>query len=74
MGNLSLPPMKLIMSLNQDNTWNKIVTYISDGSVVSEELNLFLSPDDMDKEYFDAWETQMKAMPIFNIVEIERFI
>jgi len=36
-----LPPMKLTMSLNQDNTWNKIVTYISDGSIVSEELNLF---------------------------------
>jgi hypothetical protein len=74
MGNLSLPPMKLIMSLNQDNTWNKIVTYISDGSVVSEELNLFLSPDDMNKEYFDTWETQMKSLPLYNIVEVERFI
>lgn len=69
-----LPPMKLTMSLNQDNTWNKIVTYISDGSIISEELNLFLSPDDMNKEYFDAWEDQMKAIPILNIVEVERFL
>ena len=69
-----LPPMKLTMSLNQDNTWNKIVTYISDGSIVSEELNLFLSPNDMNKEYFDGWEAQMKAIPVFNIVEVERFL
>ena len=74
MGNPSLPPMKLTMSLNQDNTWNKIVTYISDGSVVFEELNLFLSPSDMNKEYFDQWETQVKAFPNVNIVEVERFI
>lgn len=66
--------MKLTMSLNQDNTWNKIVTYISDGSIVSEELNLYLAPSDMNKEYFDGWETQMKAIPVLNIVEVERFL
>jgi len=69
-----LPPMKLTMSLNQDNTWNKIVTYISDGSIVSEELNLFLSPNDMNKAYFDQWEAQVKAFPNVNIVEVERFL
>ena len=69
-----LPPMKLTMSLNQDNTWNKIVNYISDGSIVFEELNLFLSSSDMNKEYFDQWETQIKAFPNVNIVEVERFL
>jgi hypothetical protein len=69
-----LPPMKLTMSLNQDNTWNKIITYISDGSVISEELNLFLSPNDMNKEYFDGWESQVKSFPNVNIVEVERFL
>jgi predicted P-loop ATPase len=69
-----IPPMKLTMSLNQDNTWNKIVTYISDRSVLFEELNLFLSPSDMNKEYFDQWETQVRAFPNVNIIEVERFI
>ena len=58
-----ISPMKLIMSLNQDNTWNKIVTYISDGSILFEELNLFLSSSDINKEYFDQWEIQVKAFP-----------
>lgn len=66
--------MKLIFSLNQDNTWNKIITYTSDGSIFFEELNLFLSPNDMNKEYFDDWEIQIKSFPNVNIVEVERFI
>ena len=69
-----IPPMKLTMSLNQDDTWNKIVSYISDGSILFEELNLFLSSSDMNKEYFDEWEAQIKAFPNVNIVEVERFI
>ena len=69
-----IPTMKLIFSLNQDNTWNKIITYTSDGSIFFEELNLFLPPDDMNKEYFDDWEIQIKSFPNVNIVEVERFI
>jgi hypothetical protein len=26
------------------------------------------------KEYFDNWESQLKGLPVWNIVEVERFI
>jgi len=28
----------------------------------------------INKEYFDGWENQLKNIPTFNIVEVERFI
>jgi len=33
-----------------------------------------LLPEHINVEYFNDWETQMKMIPKFNIVEVERFI
>lgn len=69
--NIQIKPMKLIFQSN-GSTWDKIITDLN-GNIVFEQLGLILFPD-MGKEYFDEWEAQMKSMPWYNIVEVERFI
>jgi hypothetical protein len=71
-GNTEIKPMKLIMSRN-GNTWDKIITDLS-GNVVLEQKGLILSEENISKEYFDQWESQIKALSNVNIVEVERFI
>jgi hypothetical protein len=71
-GNTQIKPMKLIFSRDGD-TWGKTITDL-DGTVIYERLGLILFDYQINKEYFDAWETQMRAIPIWNIVEVERFI
>jgi hypothetical protein len=70
--NIQLKPMKLTISQDGD-TWNKIIVTL-DGTTILEQLGLKLFPEMINKEYFDGWETQLKNIPIFNIVEVERFI
>jgi hypothetical protein len=70
--NIQLKPMKLIISRNGD-TWNKIIVTL-DGTTILEQLGLKLFPEMINKEYFDEWENQLKNIPTFNIVEVERFI
>lgn len=70
--NIQLKPMKLIMSRNQD-TWDKVITDI-DGNIIFEQRGLKLFEENTHKEYFDGWEAQLKSMPWWNIVEVERFI
>ncbi len=64
--------MKLTFSRTED-TWNKIITDL-DGNVIYEQLGLKLFPEQINKEYFDNWESQMKKIPHWNIVQVERFI
>ena len=64
--------MKLIFSRDGD-TWNKIIVTL-DGTTILEQLGLKLFPEMINKEYFDEWENQLKNIPTFNIVEVERFI
>jgi hypothetical protein len=71
-GNTQIKPMKLIFSRDED-TWGKTITDL-DGTVIYERLGLILFDYQINKEYFDAWEAQMRAIPIWNIVEVERFI
>lgn len=70
--NIQLKPMKLIFSRNED-TWNKTITDLND-NIIFEQLALKLFPEQINKEYFDDWEKQLKNAPWWNIVEVERFI
>lgn len=64
--------MKLTISRDGD-TWNKIIVTL-DGTTIVEQIGLKLFPEMINKEYFDGWENQLKNIPTFNIVEVERFI
>lgn len=70
--NTQIKPMKLVFS-REENTWNKIIITL-DNVVILEQLGLKLFPEMINKEYFDEWELQLKNNPLFNIVEVERFI
>lgn len=70
--NIKLKPMKLIFS-SDGNTWNKIVTDLNE-NIIFEQRGLKLSEENNNKEYFDDWENQLRNLPWWNIVEVERFI
>jgi hypothetical protein len=70
--NTIIQPMKLIFSESQE-TWGETVTYLN-GTIVYQRLGIILFDYQINKEYFDEWEAQMRAVPIWNIVEVERFI
>lgn len=70
--NIQLKPMKLIFSKNEDNTYNKTITDLN-GNIILERKNLIFF-EDFNKQYFDDWENQLKTLPWWNIVEVERFI
>ena len=70
--NIQPKPMKLTFSRDGD-TWNKIIVTL-DGTTIVEQIGLKLFPEMINKEYFDEWENQLKNIPTFNIVEVERFI
>lgn len=70
--NIQLKPMKLIISRNE-NTWDKVVTDL-EGNIIFEQRGIKLLEENTTKEYFDDWEAQLKNLPFWNIVEVERFI
>lgn len=70
--NIQLKPMKL-QFIRHDNFWDKVITDM-DGNILFEQRNIILFPEQITVEYFNDWETQMKMIPNFNIVEVERFI
>ena len=58
--------------IKNETTWDKIITDLDD-NIISEELGLMLGENN-NKEYFDNWENQLRNIPIFEVVEIERFL
>lgn len=72
-GNTQIKPMKLIFSKDGD-TWGKTVFVIETGDIIIQDLGLKFFPEEMDKTYFDNWQTQMENIPVLNIVEVERFL
>lgn len=70
--NIQIKPMRLLITRDGD-TWNKIITDL-DGKVIFEQNGIKLFPDQANKEYFDDWERQLRNIPHWNIVEVERFI
>ena len=71
-GNTQIKPMKLTFSQDGD-TGGKTITDL-DGNIIYQRLGLILFDYQINKEYFDEWEAQMRAIPVWNIVEVERFI
>jgi len=69
---IQLKPMRLVISKNTD-TWDKVVTDLT-GTVIFEQRGIKLFEENNNKEYFDGWEAQLKSLPFWNIVEVERFI
>lgn len=57
-----------------DNTYNRTVTDLRGNIVVEYSNEILTVPESEYKEFFDAWEFQMKQIPWFNIVKVERFI
>ena len=72
--NTYLKPLTLSFIKSEDGTtWDKIVTD-SRENVVLEQRNIILFEENNNKEYFDNWETQLRAVPYWNITEVKRFI
>jgi hypothetical protein len=70
--NVELKPMKLVISRNE-NSWDKVITDL-DGNIIFEQRGIKLFEENVNEEYFDDWENQLKNAPWWNIVEVERFI
>ena len=68
--NIVIKDMKLIFSRTETH-WKKVVQDMNGNSILQEENIIINEPT---KEDFDAWEAQIKQIPSFNIVEVERFI
>jgi len=70
--NITIKPMKLKFIRNND-TWDKVITDLED-NIIYEQRGIRLFEENINKEYFDGWENQLKKLPHWNIVEVERFI
>jgi hypothetical protein len=72
--NIYLKPLTLSFIKSEDETtWDKIVTD-SQENIVFEQKNIILFEENNNKEYFDGWEAQLRAIPVWNIAEVKRFI
>jgi hypothetical protein len=69
---IQLKPMRLIISRN-GVTWDKVITDLN-GVLIFEQRGIKLFEENTNKEYFDGWEAQIRGLPYWNIVEVERFI
>ena len=69
---ITIKPMKLKI-INNGDTWDKVVEDLN-GNVIFEQRGIVLFEENNNKEYFDDWEKQLKGIPFWNIVEVERFI
>lgn len=65
-------PVKLIISKNSNNTWNKFLIDLKTNEIVLEHIGIPLFSEIEHKEYFDNIINQ--CYKNYNIVQIERFI
>lgn len=70
--NITPKPSKLIFRRN-GNVWTKTIQTL-EGNVLLHEENPITEESMITEEYFDNWEAMTKGIPVFNIVEVERFI
>ena len=71
--NQEIIDVKLSFTLNEDGTINKTITDF-EGNILLDVKNILISEGDINKEYFDDMENQLKDLSSWNIVEVERFI
>lgn len=64
--------MKLVFKDN-GTTWDKLVYDLS-GRLIFEQRNIVLFPEQRTTTYFDEWENQLRNVPWWNIVQVERFL
>ena len=64
--------IKLIISKNSNNTWNKFLIDLNTNEIILEHTGILLFPEIEHKEYFDNIINQ--CYKHYNIVQIERFI
>ena len=64
--------MKLSFIKNE-GTWDKVISDLS-GNIIFEQREIILLDENANKQYFDDWENQLKSIPHWNIIEVERFI
>ena len=69
---IQIKPMKLIFT-RTDTHWNKQIVEFENTSNVFLDITYQIF-DELTKEEFDAWEEQIRSLPHFNIVEVERFL
>jgi len=67
---ITLKDMKLIFNINAaENTWERRVEDL-DGNLIWTNGTEILLEDQ--RALLDDWETQMRSLPVWNIVEHER--
>lgn len=66
------PDAKLIF-VDNGETWSMIVQDLS-GNILNKVNNMLLLTEQRNAAYFDGWENQIRMMPIWNIVEVVRFV
>lgn len=71
MNNIKLKPMILVFR-REGNMWQRQVKDLQ-GKIIHETKLEPLFPE-YDEEYFTNWEKQIKSLPVFNIVDCERFM
>lgn len=64
--------VKLIF-IDNGETWSMIVQDLS-GNVLDEVRDMLLLSEQRNAAYFNDWENQIRMMPIWNVVEVVRFI
>jgi hypothetical protein len=69
---ITIKPMKLKFLRNAD-TWDKVVTDMKD-NIIFEQRGIKLFEENITEEYFNNWENQLRQIPYWNIVEVERFV
>ena len=62
-----------IKFIQHENTWDKIITDEND-NIINQELNLMLTEENNNKDYFDGWENQIRNFPDHDVIDVERFI
>lgn len=70
--NIQLKPMILVFE-NHGTTWSKTIKDLH-GNVIHTSSGGLLLPEFNNKEFFDEWEAQIRKLPVFNIVDCERFV
>ncbi len=64
-------PVKLVLSKNLNNTWNKYLINLNTNEIILEHSGIPLEDTDTTEYFNEVIEYQKKN---YNIVEIERFI
>lgn len=69
---IQIKEMKLVFTRTETH-WNKKIQELANPENIYIDITYQIF-DEPTVEEFDAWEEQIKSLPHFNIIEVERFI